>query len=113
MSGALEGTKGLDFSHWGCGPCAAGRLAQMGADVIKLEPPGGDAMTFMPPPFKLGVTTTYLSMNVNKRIVSLDPQDEAGREVIRKMVETADVILENRRPGLMERRGIDYESVRK
>ena len=113
MSGPLEGMKVLDFSHWGVGPWSAGLLAQMGADVIKIEPPGGDYMSRFPPPYKLGVTTTYLSMNVNKRIISLDPQDEFGREVIRKMIETADVIVENRRPGFMERRGIDYLSVRK
>ena len=113
MAGALEGTKVLDFCHYGVGPWAAGLLAQMGADVIKIEPPGGDHMTQSPPPYKLGITTTYLAMNVNKRLISLDPQDEFGREVIRKMVETADVIMENRRPGFMLRRGIDYDSVRK
>ena len=113
MTGALDGTKILDFTHWGVGPWAAALLAEMGADVIKIEPPGGDWISRQPPPYKIGVTTTYFACNPNKRIISLDPQDELGREVIRKMVETADVIVENRRPGFMQRRGIDYESVRK
>ncbi len=113
MTGALEGTKILDFTHWGVGPWAAALLAEMGADVIKIEPPGGDWISRQPPPYKNGITTTYLACNPNKRIIDLDPQDEFGHEVIMKMVETADVIMENRRPGFMQRRGIDYDSVRK
>ena len=113
MPGALDGTKILDFTHWGVGPWGTALLAEMGADVIKIEPPGGDWISRQPPPYKNGITTTYFACNPNKRIISLDPQDELGREIILKMVETADVIVENRRPGFMLRRGIDYDSVRK
>lgn len=113
MSGALAGVKVLDFTHWGVGPWSASLLAEMGADVIKIEPPGGDWISRQPPPYKNGITTTYFACNVNKRIISLDPADELGREVIMEMLKTTDVIVENRRPGFMARRGIDYDSVRK
>ncbi|MDA0301910.1 MAG: CoA transferase, partial [Chloroflexi bacterium] len=113
MSGALAGLKILDFTHWGVGPWGVSLLAEMGADVIKIEPPGGDWISRQPPPYKNGITTTYLACNVNKRIISLDPASELGHEVILEMVRTTDVIVENRRPGFMARRGIDYDSVRK
>ena len=113
MTGALDGIKVLDFTHYGVGPWGASLLAQMGADVLKIEPPEGDHISRSPPPYKNGITTTYIACNLNKRICILDPRTERDRQVIYKLVETADVIVENRRPGYMERRGIDYNAVSK
>jgi len=113
MPGPLDGIKVLDFTHWGVGPWGASLLAQMGADVLKIEPPEGDWIYRQPPPYKNGPTTTYIACNLNKRIAVLDPREERDRQVIYKLLETADVIVENRRPGYMERRGLDYETVSK
>ena len=111
MPGPLEGIRVLDFCHAAVGPWAACLLAEMGADVIKIEPPEGDRISRNPPPYKNGITTTYISMNLNKRIITLDPRDERDRQVIYKLLETTDVIMDNRRPGYMDRRGLGYEEV--
>jgi len=111
MPSPLEGIRVLDFTHHGVGPWAACLLAEMGADVIKIEPPEGESMHRGPPPFKNGITTTFIAMNLNKRNITLDPRDERDRHVIYRLLETTDVIMDNRRPGYMDRRGLGYEEV--
>lgn len=112
MPGPLEGIKVLDFTHWGVGPWSAALLAEMGADVLKIEPPDGDWISRQPPPYKQGITTTYFACNPNKRIVTLDPHQERDHAVIMRLATNADVIVENRRPGYMTRRGIDYDAIK-
>jgi crotonobetainyl-CoA:carnitine CoA-transferase CaiB-like acyl-CoA transferase len=109
----LEGVRVLDVSQVMAGPYACMLLADMGADVVKIEPPeGGDqtrsAMGFrMKGPDSLG----FLNMNRNKRSVTLDLKSDAGRKVLHLMAREADILVENYRPGVMKRLGIDYETL--
>src|SRR5690606_9734389 len=109
----LKGIRVLDVSQVMAGPFACMLLADMGADVIKVEPPTGDqtrgAMGFkMKGPDSMG----FLNMNRNKRSVTLDLKSEEGREAFYALAKTADVIVENYRPGAVKRLGIDYESIK-
>ncbi|MDR5799640.1 CoA transferase [Caballeronia sp. LP006] len=109
----LDGIRVLDVSQVMAGPFACMLLADMGADVIKVEPPEGDqtrgAMGFkMKGPDSMG----FLNMNRNKRSVTLDLKSDEGRELFYKLAKTADVIVENYRPGVVQRLRIDYESIR-
>ena len=110
----LQGIRVLDVSQVMAGPFACMLLADLGADVIKVEPPEGDqtrgAMGFkMKGPDSMG----FLNMNRNKRSLTLDLKTEEGKQVFFELVKTADVIVENYRPGVVQRLGIDYESVSK
>ncbi|MDP3245405.1 MAG: CoA transferase, partial [Polaromonas sp.] len=107
----LEGVRVLDISQVMAGPYACMLLADMGADVIKIEPPGaGDqtrgAMGFkMKGPDSLG----FLNMNRNKRSVALNLKSEAGKALLLKLAKDADILLENYRPGAMRKLGLGYE----
>ena len=110
----LQGIRVLDVSQVMAGPFACMLLADLGADVIKVEPPEGDqtrgAMGFkMKGPDSMG----FLNMNRNKRSLVLDLKTQAGKEAFYELVKTADVVVENYRPGVVQRLGIDYESVSK
>ena len=110
----LQGIRVLDVSQVMAGPFACMLLADLGADVIKVEPPEGDqtrgAMGFkMKGPDSMG----FLNMNRNKRSLTLDLKTKEGKQVFFELVKTADVIVENYRPGVVQRLGIDYESVQK
>ena len=107
----LTGVRVLDVSQVMAGPFACMLLADMGADVIKVEPPGvGDqsrgAMGFK---LKGNDSMGFLNMNRNKRSIALNLKTEAGRKVLFKLAEQADILIENYRPGVMKRLGIDYE----
>ena len=109
----LQGIRVLDVSQVMAGPFACMLMADMGADVIKVEPPEGDqtrgAMGFrMKGPDSMG----FLNMNRNKRSVTLDLKSEEGRESFYKLARTADVIVENYRPGVVQRLRIDYASIK-
>ena len=110
----LAGVRVLDISQVMAGPYACMLLADLGADVIKIEPPGsGDqtrgAMGFkMKGPDSMG----FLNMNRNKRSVTLNLKSKAGRDVLLRMVKGADILLENYRPGAMKRLGLGYEVVK-
>jgi crotonobetainyl-CoA:carnitine CoA-transferase CaiB-like acyl-CoA transferase len=109
----LQGIRVLDVSQVMAGPFACMLLADMGADVIKVEPPGGDqtrgAMGFkMKGPDSMG----FLNMNRNKRSVTLDLKSDDGREFFYELAKTADVIVENYRPGVVQRLRIDYEHIK-
>ena len=109
----LEGVKVLDISQVMAGPYCCMLLADMGADVIKIEPPGsGDqtrgAMGFkMKGPDSMG----FLNMNRNKRSITLNLKSEAGKKVLFELVKDADVLVENYRPGVMKKLGVGYESL--
>jgi len=112
----LEGVRILAFTQFLLGPAACQYLADMGADVIKIEPPGRGAWerswsgadTFIG-----GVSAFFMLANRNVRSVTLNLKSERGVEVAQRLVETADVVVENFRPGVMDRLGLGYEALRK
>src|SRR5580698_512048 len=112
---ALEGIRVVDFSHFIAGPFATLILADMGADVIKIEAPGkGDDLRRYPPVHPdLKHGAPFLWNNRNKRSVSIDLKSPEGVQVVRELIATADVVVENFSTGVMQRHGLDYESCRK
>ncbi|MFC9679408.1 CaiB/BaiF CoA transferase family protein [Streptomyces sp. NPDC056948] len=111
---ALGGVRIADFSRILAGPYATMLLADLGADVIKIERPGvgDDTRAWQPPADHDGTSTYYLSVNRNKRSVVLDLATDAGREQARSLVAECDVVVENFRPGTMERLGLGHEELR-
>ena len=110
--GPLEGIRVLDFTQMMAGPLCAMLLGDLGADVIKIEPPEGDAIRRTGETFLGGETESFLSFNRNKRSVVIDLKAEAGQEAGRGLAAGADVVLENFRPGSAERLGVGYETLR-
>ncbi len=109
--GPLSGLLVADFSRILAGPYASMLLADLGADVVKVEGPGGDDTRTWLPPTRDGISTYYLGVNRNKRSIALDLKDPddlaAGQELARR----ADILLENFRPGGLRRFGLDYDTV--
>ncbi|MEZ4474975.1 MAG: CoA transferase [bacterium] len=106
--GPLTGLRVLDLSRVLAGPYCSQALADMGADVIKVEHPrGGDDTRRFGPPFVEGESTYFLSINRGKRSLALDFKRPEGREVLLRLLDQADVLLENFRPGALERQGLD------
>ncbi|MEW5656824.1 CoA transferase [Streptomyces cinereoruber] len=111
--GALSGIVVADFGRVLAGPYMTMLLADLGADVIKIERPGsGDDTRAWGPPFAGGEATYFLGVNRNKRSVSLNLTDPGDLAAARAIVDRADVLVENFRPGTMERLGLGYEAVR-
>jgi crotonobetainyl-CoA:carnitine CoA-transferase CaiB-like acyl-CoA transferase len=112
---ALDGIRVVDFTHFIAGPLATMILADMGADVIKIEAPGrGDDFRQYPPVHPdLKHGAPFLWTNRNKRSVALDLKSAQGLEIVRELIATADVVVENFSTGVMQRLGLDYESCRK
>lgn len=109
-TGPLVGMRVLDLSHVMAGPVCGLMLADMGADVIKVENiKGGDDTRDMVPPVINGESGSFMMMNRNKRGIALDLKAEAGKEILKKLVKTADVLIENYRHDTMTRLGLDYE----
>ncbi|WP_107706309.1 CaiB/BaiF CoA transferase family protein [Nocardioides allogilvus] len=111
-SGALDGVRVLDLSRILAGPYLTMMLGDLGADVVKVEPPGGDDTRTWGPPFHEGTTTYFLSVNRNKRSWSLDLTDVTQRAELLSLATTADIVVENFRPGVAERLGVGYEQLR-
>jgi crotonobetainyl-CoA:carnitine CoA-transferase CaiB-like acyl-CoA transferase len=111
---ALEGIRVVDFSHFIAGPFATMILADMGADVIKIEAPGrGDDLRRYPPMHPdLKHGAPFLWNNRNKRSVGIDLKSPEGLEIVRELIATADVVVENFSTGVAQRLGIDYDSCR-
>ena len=110
----LSGMVVLDLSQILAGPVCGMMLADMGADVIKVEKPdGGDDNRRAGPPFIGGQGAGFMAANRNKRSLALNLRDESGRQVFERLLERADVLVENFRPGVMERLGIGYERLSK
>ena len=110
----FEGIKVIDLTQALSGPFATTMLADQGAEVIKIEVPNiGDNSRAWGPPFVNGVSSYFLSINRNKRSITLNLKSEKAKEIFFKLVRNADVIVENFRPGVSKRLGIDYESVKK
>jgi crotonobetainyl-CoA:carnitine CoA-transferase CaiB-like acyl-CoA transferase len=113
MTKALDGIKVLDLSRILTGPYCTMMLADMGADVIKVENPGsGDDTRQWGPPFINGESTYFLSVNRNKRSVTLNLKHPESREVFLRLVRWADVLIENFRPGTLDRMGFGYETLK-
>jgi crotonobetainyl-CoA:carnitine CoA-transferase CaiB-like acyl-CoA transferase len=112
---ALEGIRVVDFSHFIAGPFATLILADMGADVIKIEAPGrGDDLRRYPPVHPdLKHGAPFLWNNRNKRSVGIDLKSPEGLQIVRELIATADVVVENFSTGVMQRHGLDYEACRK
>ena len=104
---ALQGIKVIEFCEIAAGPFCAMLLADMGADVIKVERPAGDAMR-MWPPVTDGFSENFASVNRNKRSIVLDLKTTEGVSAARSLILDSDVVIENFRPGVMTRLGIDY-----
>jgi crotonobetainyl-CoA:carnitine CoA-transferase CaiB-like acyl-CoA transferase len=112
-SGPLEGLRVVDLSHIMAGPACSMLLADMGADVIKVEKvPGGDDARRMVPPAVGDESAAFLIMNRNKRGIALNLKTEAGREVLSRLLKNADVLIENYRRGTMEKMGFGYKVLR-
>jgi len=106
---ALQGLRVLDLSRVLSGPYATMCLADMGADVVKVERPGkGDDTRSFGPPFVDGVSTYFLSINRGKRSICLDLKSPVDRETLKELAARADVLVENFRPGVMKRLGLSY-----
>ncbi len=109
--GPLSGLVVADFSRILAGPYATMLLADLGAQVIKVESPGGDDTRTWMPPVHDGVSTYYLGINRNKRSIALDLKDPSDLDVAQRLAQRADVMIENFRPGGLRRFGLDYETV--
>ena len=109
--GPLDGLLVADFSRILAGPYATMLLADLGAEVIKVESPGGDDTRTWMPPVRDGISTYYLGINRNKRSIALDLKDQNDVAVAQKLAARADVMIENFRPGGLRRFGLDYETV--
>ena len=108
----LQGIRVIDFSQILAGPFCTMLLADMGADVVKVEKPnGGDDTRRYGPPFIKGESAAFLTLNRNKRSIVLDLKSEQGLGVVRRMLADADVMLHNFRPGVVERMGLGYADV--
>ena len=114
-TGPLEGIKVLDFSLAMSGPFAAQKLGDMGAEVIKIEPTGEGEWHRTRPAANAWVNrlnSSFISFNRNKKSLSVNLKTKEGKEIVYKLMKEADVVLQNFRPGVVERLGLDYETVR-
>jgi crotonobetainyl-CoA:carnitine CoA-transferase CaiB-like acyl-CoA transferase len=112
VPGALAGLRVLDMSRVLAGPFCCMMLGDHGADVIKVEPLEGDETRTWGPPFVDGESTYYLSINRNKRSIALNLNTRQGQDIIRRLVQTSDVLVENFRTGAMERWGLAYSDLK-
>lgn len=108
-TGPLADVRIIDFTSIYSGPIATAILGDQGADVIKIEPAEGDLMR-RGLPQRNGVASAFAMMNRNKRSLVIDARHTRGREILRRLVDGADVVVENFRPGVMDRLGLGYES---
>ena len=109
----LEDIKVVDLSRVLAGPYCTMLLGDLGADIIKIEPPGGDESRKYGPPFIGGESYYFMSLNRNKKSIVLDLKSRDGVEVLERLVKKADVVVENFRPGVTKKLGIDYLMLKK
>lgn len=110
MAGPLEGVRVLDLSAVLSGPLAAGMLADQGADVIKVESPGGDTSRNIGPR-KADISAMFLAANRGKRSIVLDLKHRDAQDIVRELAQRADVLIENFRPGAMDRLGLGHDAL--
>ncbi|MEU7827846.1 CoA transferase [Nonomuraea sp. NPDC049129] len=111
--GVLDGYRVVDLSIAMAGPLAAMRLGDLGADVIKVEPVTGEWQRHAPAGGATGnqVNASFLSLNRNKRSLAVNLKSDEGRDIVHRLAATADVFLQNYRPGVAERLGMDYDTI--
>ena len=112
LRNALEGIRVLDFSQIAAGPVCSMLLADMGAQVIKVEPPGGDLGRSLGPGWVGADSAFFHALNRNKQGICLDLKSEEGMAVARRLAAQADVLIESMRPGVVERLGLGYDQLR-
>lgn len=113
ISGPLKGCRVIELAHIMAGPVTGLMLADMGADVVKVEKAQGDDTRRFVPPTINGESAAFMMMNRNKRGIVLDLKSEGGVEVLRRLLRNADVVIENYRLGTMEKLGLGYDDLRK
>ncbi len=109
--GAIAGLKIIDLTRVLGGPYCTQLLADHGAEVVKIEPPQGDEVRDWGPPFHGDMASYFIGVNRNKRSMGLDLSKPEGREVLLRLLDGADVLIENYKPGAMEKWGIGYEEM--
>jgi len=109
--GPLHGIRILDFTHVLSGPFGTSLLGDLGAEIIKVEPPGGDRVRLSGPPFQGGESAYFLCVNRNKKNISIDLKKPEAGDVVRRLIKECDVFVENFRPGVMDRLGFGYEDM--
>ena len=112
MSGVLDGVRVLDFGRYIAGPFCGMLLGDMGAEVIRIDKLAGSEDRYLVPVAETGEGPLFLALNRNKRSLTLNPMKPEGRDVVRKLVETADVVIANLPQPTLEAMGIDYESLK-
>ena len=113
MAKALDGVRVVDLSHVVAGPLASFFLAQMGAEVIKIErPEGGDVMRSAGERSDAGTPAGFVALNAGKRSLAVDIRTPEGAQIVRDLARTADVFIENFRPGVVAKYGLDHDSIR-
>jgi crotonobetainyl-CoA:carnitine CoA-transferase CaiB-like acyl-CoA transferase len=113
LDAVLDGVRVLDFGRYIAGPYCAALLADLGADVIRIERIGGGEDRWVAPVGPDGVGAMYVAMNRNKRAMTLDPGCPEGREIVRKLVATADVVVANLPPEVLRSLALDLDSLRR
>ncbi len=111
--GLLEGVKVLDLTRVLAGPYCGMMLADMGAEVIKIEMPGRGDDSRKNAPIVNGESAYFMNLNRNKRGMTLNLKSDEGKEIFREMVKKSDIVIENYRPGVMDKLGLGYEDLRK
>ena len=111
MNQILEGIRVLDFGRYIAGPYCACLLGEMGADVVRVEKSGGSEDRWVVPIAEGGEGSLFMQMNRNKRGITLNPRSDEGREIVRKLVATSDVVVANLPPQTLESMGLDYATL--
>ncbi|ETW95106.1 MAG: hypothetical protein ETSY1_32005 [Candidatus Entotheonella factor] len=112
MPEPLDGVRIIDITSVIAGPFASMIMGDLGATVIKIESPRGDDSRHLGPPFMKGTGIPFLGLNRNKHSLCLNLKDPAAIEIVYRLAEKSDVLLESNRPGAMERLGLGYEAIR-
>ena len=112
MNLPLTGITVVDLSRILAGPYCTMMLGDLGAEILKVEPPQGDDARGWGPPFVSGESAYFLAVNRNKKSVRVDLKTEGGKDLLHGLIGIADVLVENFRPGAMERLGFGYEQLR-
>jgi CoA:oxalate CoA-transferase len=112
MKKILEDVRILDFTHVWFGPYCTMMLAELGAEVIKVEPPWGTIGRLGPGELHHGTSTTYYALNLNKKDIAVDLKNPEVKEMIKELVKKSDVVVQNFAPGTMERLGLGYDTLR-
>jgi len=108
--GPLEGVRVLDLTRVLAGPYATQSLGDLGAEIIKVEPPGGDE-TRRFPPYAGHQSHYFLALNRNKKSVVIDLKQAEGKDLMRRLAATSDILIENYRPGVMDKLGLGYDAL--